>query len=106
MDKNDVLKQIRLIDLIVEARNQYRAEKNFAMSDALRDDLSKLGVVMIDKKGEPSTWEFMPMQWDGKQFSNIPQRKKIFVPHTKKFPNGCWLFEENFEEELAKLNNV
>ena len=44
-----------LIELLIEYRTQARAEKNWALSDRIRDDLAKLG---IELKDTPSgiTW--------------------------------------------------
>jgi cysteinyl-tRNA synthetase len=43
------------IALLVELRNQARADKNYAMSDVIRDKLAALGVQLNDKGGE-TTW--------------------------------------------------
>lgn len=38
-----------LIDLIVKVREQLRAEENYELSDRIREDLSRIGVVLGDK---------------------------------------------------------
>ena len=43
------------INLLVELRNQARADKNYALSDTIRDRLAALGVQINDKGGQ-TTW--------------------------------------------------
>jgi cysteinyl-tRNA synthetase len=38
----------RLIDFLISLRNQYRAEKNFKMSDTIRDSLKEMGIILKD----------------------------------------------------------
>ena len=46
------------IDLLVSLRRDLRAEKNWAMSDKIRDELKKLGVLLEDSKdGTSWSWE-------------------------------------------------
>lgn len=46
------------IDLLVALRKDLRAEKNWALSDKLRDELKKLGVALEDsKEGTSWSWE-------------------------------------------------
>jgi len=46
------------IDLLVSLRRDLRAEKNWALSDKLRDELKALGVILEDSKdGTTWTWE-------------------------------------------------
>ena len=45
-----------LMVLMIEQRKAARARKDFAASDAIRDKLSELGVVLEDKPGGVSTW--------------------------------------------------
>ncbi len=45
----------RFIDLLVALRNEARKEKNFQLSDRIRDSLKELGVTINDRGGE-STW--------------------------------------------------
>ncbi len=45
------------IDLLVALRRDLRTEKNWAMSDKIRDELNKLGVVLEDSK-EGTTWSW------------------------------------------------
>lgn len=47
----------QLIDLILAYRLEARAEKNWAQSDRIRDDLAELGIMIKDTK-EGSTWSF------------------------------------------------
>ncbi len=44
-----------VIDLLLAIRNEARADKNFALSDRIRDGLKDLGIVIKDRAGE-STW--------------------------------------------------
>jgi cysteinyl-tRNA synthetase len=46
-----------LIDLIIEQRLKARAEKNWALSDRLRDQLLNLGIQLKDSK-EGTTWSY------------------------------------------------
>jgi cysteinyl-tRNA synthetase len=43
-----------LIELLIKIRNQSRANKNFELSDQIRDDLMSLGVQLNDDKNESS----------------------------------------------------
>ena len=45
-----------LIDMLLNIRHQAKANKDFATSDRIRDDLAKLGVVVKDKK-DGFEWE-------------------------------------------------
>jgi cysteinyl-tRNA synthetase len=45
------------IDLLVEVRNELRAQKNWALSDKIRDELKALGVVVEDSK-DGTTWNW------------------------------------------------
>lgn len=45
------------IDLLVAIRRDLRTEKNWAMSDKIRDELNKLGVILEDSK-EGTTWSW------------------------------------------------
>lgn len=38
----------QLIEFLIEIRNSYRKDKNFAMSDTIRDTLKKMGIVLKD----------------------------------------------------------
>ena len=44
------------IEVMLEARKAARAEKDFARSDALRDELAAKGVEVMD--GDPLGWEW------------------------------------------------
>jgi cysteinyl-tRNA synthetase len=41
----------------VEVRNELRAQKNWALSDKIRDELKALGVVVEDSK-DGTTWNW------------------------------------------------
>jgi len=41
----------------VEVRNELRAQKNWALSDKIRDELKALGVILEDSK-EGTTWSW------------------------------------------------
>ena len=43
-----------LIQLLIKLRNQSRVNKNFELSDQIRDDLLKIGVQLNDDKNESS----------------------------------------------------
>ncbi|MCK9245532.1 MAG: cysteine--tRNA ligase [Anaerolineaceae bacterium] len=45
------------IDLLVRLRQELRAEKNWSMSDKIRDELKDLGVIMEDSK-DSTTWSW------------------------------------------------
>ncbi len=45
-----------LMDLVIQLRKDARAEKNFKMSDTLRDALDKIGIVLEDGK-EGTSWK-------------------------------------------------
>ena len=40
----------KLLEIIAKVRNQLRAEKNYAMSDFIRDEMAKAGITVQDKK--------------------------------------------------------
>ena len=44
------------MDLVIQLRKDARAEKNFKMSDTLRDALDKIGIVLEDGK-EGTSWK-------------------------------------------------
>jgi cysteinyl-tRNA synthetase len=46
------------IDALVAERDAARAAKDFARSDALRDQLKELGVEVMDRPGQPSAWRW------------------------------------------------
>jgi cysteinyl-tRNA synthetase len=48
-----------LLDLLVTLRTQARKDKNFKLSDAIRDQLSALGVVLEDRP-EKTVWKIEP----------------------------------------------
>ena len=43
-----------LIKLLIKLRNQSRANRNFELSDQIRDDLMELGIQLYDDKNESS----------------------------------------------------
>ena len=45
-----------LVQLLIETRNQARREKNFAVSDQIRDQLAELGVQLKDDKSGETTY--------------------------------------------------
>jgi cysteinyl-tRNA synthetase len=45
------------IDLLVSLRRDLRAEKNWSMSDKIRDELKDLGVILEDSK-DGTTWSW------------------------------------------------
>ncbi len=47
-------KSSELIELLIKIRNQARVNKNFELSDQIRDDLLKLGIQLNDEKNESS----------------------------------------------------
>lgn len=46
----------QLMELLIDLRREARANKNFAMADAIRDRLSACGVALLDSK-DGTTWE-------------------------------------------------
>ena len=53
--KSDSSNEDKLLDLILEIRSEIRKEKMWSLSDKIRDDLQKLGIVIEDGK-EGSRW--------------------------------------------------
>tara|TARA_B100001250_G_C19335515_1_gene586679 strand:- start:110 stop:625 length:516 start_codon:yes stop_codon:yes gene_type:complete len=47
-------KSSELIELLIKIRNQARVNKNFELSDQIRNDLLKLGIQLNDEKNESS----------------------------------------------------
>jgi len=47
-----------LMQLVISIRQQAREEKNWAMSDLIRDQLGELNIELKDKKNEPTSWKF------------------------------------------------
>jgi cysteinyl-tRNA synthetase len=45
------------VEIILAARASARANKDWAESDRLRDELAKMGVAIKDNKNGPTTWE-------------------------------------------------
>ena len=48
----------QLMDLIIDIRQMVREEKNWAMSDKIRDRLAEIGITLKDQKDKKSTWSF------------------------------------------------
>ena len=46
-----------LIQLFIELRNAAKSEKNYALSDRIRESLKKLGVLLEDKKDGTTVWK-------------------------------------------------
>ncbi|RLI10521.1 cysteine--tRNA ligase, partial [Candidatus Bathyarchaeota archaeon] len=46
-----------LIELIVKIRERLRAEKNYKLSDKIREELAEIGVILGDKP-EGTSWKF------------------------------------------------
>lgn len=55
-EKGDMSLVNALMDLIIELRKEARSEKNFALSDKIRDELQKLGITLEDGK-EKTLWK-------------------------------------------------
>lgn len=55
-EKGDMSLVNDLMDLIIELRKEARSEKNFALSDKIRDELQKLGITLEDGK-EKTLWK-------------------------------------------------
>lgn len=53
---NDKL-SINLVESLISLRNKVRAEKNFKLSDSIRQELENNGIVIKDSK-DSTTWEF------------------------------------------------
>jgi len=50
IDESDAVLENNLINYILELRKHFRSEKNFAMSDKIRDDLQGFGITIKDAK--------------------------------------------------------
>jgi cysteinyl-tRNA synthetase len=48
--------QDKLMDVFIGLRKMARSEKNFPLSDKIRDDLKKIGVVLEDTK-DGTSWK-------------------------------------------------
>jgi len=48
--KQDNSNEEKLLEIIAKVRNQLRAEKNYQMSDFIRDEMAKAGITVQDKK--------------------------------------------------------
>lgn len=47
---------VKLMELVISIRQKAREEKNWAMSDFIRDELGKLNIVLKDNKDKPTVW--------------------------------------------------
>jgi cysteinyl-tRNA synthetase len=45
------------MELLIEIRKEARANKDFATSDKIRDQLTKAGIILKDEKGGNISWE-------------------------------------------------
>ena len=46
----------QLMELVISLRQKSREEKNWVMSDFIRDELAKLNIVLKDQKDKPTIW--------------------------------------------------
>jgi cysteinyl-tRNA synthetase len=46
----------QLMGLVISVRQKAREEKNWAMSDFIRDELGKLNIILKDQKDKPTIW--------------------------------------------------
>lgn len=53
----DVNKEVEKIKNLIDARLTARKAKDFKESDRIRDELTKMGVVLKDNKDGTTTWE-------------------------------------------------
>jgi cysteinyl-tRNA synthetase len=58
-DPHQAMNEEELVKLLVEVRGDVRTARLWALSDKIRDGLSKLGIVLEDKKGA-TTWRRTP----------------------------------------------
>ncbi|MET1129266.1 MAG: cysteine--tRNA ligase [Thermoproteota archaeon] len=71
---DEVLEQLRqpgfevfreLVDLIVKVRQELRAKKEYELSDAIRSELGRLGVVLMDHPDGRTTWKLIARKKSG-----------------------------------------
>jgi hypothetical protein len=104
MDKNEILKEIRLIDIIFDARNEARRNKDYELSDLIRRRLLDLNVIVKDEKDGSSTWEFGEVIWNGRTWTNDPQEKKIWVEEINgDVSKKGWYFKKEIEKLTINL---
>ncbi len=48
----------QLIDILISSRQLAREQKNWEMSDNIRDNLAKIGITLKDYKNKKTTWSF------------------------------------------------
>lgn len=48
----------QLMDIIIDIRQMAREEKNWAMSDKIRDSLAEIGITLKDQKDKKTSWNF------------------------------------------------
>lgn len=58
MNANDKLVEMRLIDVVVKFRDQFRFNKQWDLADKYRKGLEALGIEIKDPKEGPATWKY------------------------------------------------
>lgn len=48
----------KIMDILISTRHMAREQKNWEMSDKIRDDLVKIGITLKDHKDKKTTWSF------------------------------------------------
>lgn len=48
----------QLTEILISVRQKAREEKNWVLSDMIRDDLDKLNIILKDQKGNRTSWRF------------------------------------------------
>ncbi len=48
----------RLIEILISTRQMAREQKNWEMSDKIRDELAKISIILKDHKDKKTTWSF------------------------------------------------
>ncbi len=49
---------VQLIEMLIDVRRIAREQKNWELSDKIRDDLAKIGIIIKDHKDRPTSWSF------------------------------------------------
>lgn len=49
---------MRLIDIVLEHRNQFRHDKDWALADKYRKGLEAMGIEITDAKDGTATWKY------------------------------------------------
>lgn len=55
---NDKLLEMRLIDIIMDQRTQFRKDKDWPLTDKYRKGLETLGIEIADAKDGTSSWKY------------------------------------------------